>query len=172
MAPPTSPPTTKAQPKVQPKPKEEEPPKPRTLSDMSDLIDQATFEQILEMDEEGEHDFSQGIVYGFFDQAESTFEKMEEALKDKKLDELSSLGHFLKGSSATIGLTKVKDACEKIQHYGAGKDESGTTDEPDDGVSLEKIGKTLETAKKDYKEVEAFLREYFGDAEPPSSPSS
>ncbi|BCS20613.1 Hpt domain-containing protein [Aspergillus puulaauensis] len=148
----------------------EETPKPRTLADMSESIDQATFEQILEMDEEGEHDFSKGIVYGFFDQAESTFEKMETALKEKKLSELSSLGHFLKGSSATIGLTKVKDACEKIQHYGAGKDESGTNDEPDEKVSLEKIGKTLETAKKDYKEVEAFFREYFGDEETPDSP--
>ncbi|KAI9366985.1 histidine-phosphotransfer domain, HPT domain-containing protein [Aspergillus egyptiacus] len=130
---------------------------------MSHAIDQSTFEQILEMDEEGEHDFSKGIVYGFFDQAESTFGKMEKALEEKKLEELSSLGHFLKGSSATIGLSKVKDACEKIQHYGAGKDETGTTDEPDEKTSLEKIKKTLETAKKDYKEVEAFLREYFGN---------
>ncbi|KAL2835132.1 signal transduction histidine kinase [Aspergillus cavernicola] len=149
------------------------PAKPRTLSEMTDVIDQSTFEQILEMDEEGEHDFSQGIVYGFFEQAESTFVKMETALKERQLGELSSLGHFLKGSSATIGLTKVKDACEKIQHYGAGKDETGANDEPDEKVSLEKIGKILETAKKDYKEAEDFLREYFGDAEPASPlPSS
>ncbi|KAL4919945.1 signal transduction histidine kinase [Aspergillus aurantiobrunneus] len=148
-----------------------ETPKPRTLADMSDSIDKATFEQILEMDDEGEQEFSKGIVYGFFDQAESTFEKMEAALKDKKLSELSSLGHFLKGSSATIGLNKVKDACEKIQHYGAGKDESGTTDEPDENASLEKIKKTIETAKEDYKEVEAFFREYFGDAQP-SAPAA
>jgi osomolarity two-component system phosphorelay intermediate protein YPD1 len=47
---------------------------------MADSIDQETFNQILEMDEEGEHDFSQGIVYGFFEQAETTFEKMEKAL--------------------------------------------------------------------------------------------
>ncbi|KAL4932692.1 Hpt domain-containing protein [Aspergillus undulatus] len=150
----------------------EEPPKPTTLAQMSDHIDQATFEQILEMDEEGEHDFSQGIVFGFFEQAETTFEKMETALKEKKLSELSSLGHFLKGSSATIGLTKVKDACEKIQHYGAGKDESGTTDEPDEGVSLKKIGETIDTAKKDYEEVEAFFRRYFGEEEAPSSPKA
>jgi len=32
------------------------------------------------------------------------------------LQELSSLGHFLKGSSATLGLTKVKDMCEEMQH--------------------------------------------------------
>ena len=33
----------------------------------------------------------------------------------KNLTELSHLGHFLKGSSATLGFTKVKDECEKIQ---------------------------------------------------------
>lgn len=37
-----------------------------------------TFEQILEMDDdEEERDFSKGIVYGFFEQAETTFKKME-----------------------------------------------------------------------------------------------
>lgn len=35
--------------------------------------------------------------------------------KAKNLTELSHLGHFLKGSSATLGFTKVKDECEKIQ---------------------------------------------------------
>ncbi|KAL4935475.1 hypothetical protein BDV06DRAFT_228792 [Aspergillus oleicola] len=137
---------------------------------MSDHIDSTTFEQILEMDEPGEHDFSEGIVYGFFDQAKNTFDEMETALKENKLSELSSLGHFLKGSSATIGLTKVKDACEKIQHYGAGKDESGTTDEPNQEKSLKNIGETIETAKKDYEEVEAFFRRYFGEEEKPSEP--
>lgn len=69
------------EPRHPPRPKTDiEQAKPRTLADMSESIDQATFEQILEMDEEGEHDFSKGIVYGFFDQAESTFEKMETAL--------------------------------------------------------------------------------------------
>ena len=48
---------------------------------MKDCIDQLTFEQILEMDDDDdEMDFSKGIVFGFFDQAEATFEKMEKAL--------------------------------------------------------------------------------------------
>lgn len=34
------------------------------------------------------------------------------------LSELSTLGHFLKGSSASLGLEKVQASCEKIQHYG------------------------------------------------------
>lgn len=44
----------------------------------SDAIDAATFEQILEMDEdEDEREFSKSIVYDFFTQAESTFGKMD-----------------------------------------------------------------------------------------------
>ena len=40
----------------------------------------ATFEQILDMDEEGERDFSKSIVFGFLDQAEETFGKMDSAM--------------------------------------------------------------------------------------------
>lgn len=32
------------------------------------------------MDDEPDQDFSKGIVYGFFDQADSTFEQMEKKL--------------------------------------------------------------------------------------------
>ena len=54
---------------------------PPDLKNYQDIIDPATFEQILEMDDdEDDRDFSQGIVYGFFEQAEGTFEKMESAL--------------------------------------------------------------------------------------------
>ncbi|RJE17745.1 Phosphotransmitter protein Ypd1 [Aspergillus sclerotialis] len=136
---------------------------PPALSDMGESIDKSTFEQILEMDDDEDRDFSKGIVYGFFDQAESTFDKMGKALNEKKLSELSSLGHFLKGSSATLGLNKVKEACEKIQHYGAGKDETGTVAEPDESASLKNIEVTLKEAKEDYSEVETFLRKFYGE---------
>lgn len=36
-----------------------------------------TFEQILEMDDEGSNEFSRSIVFGFFEQAEATFERMD-----------------------------------------------------------------------------------------------
>lgn len=43
-----------------------------------DGLEQSTFEQILEMDDdEDEREFSRSIVYGFFEQAEATFRKME-----------------------------------------------------------------------------------------------
>lgn len=51
------------------------------LPDFGDSIDVPTFEQILEMDDdEDERDFSKSIVYGFFDQAEVTFRKMDMSL--------------------------------------------------------------------------------------------
>lgn len=136
---------------------------PPKLSDFGDRIDQSTFEQILEMDDDDDRDFSKGIVYGFFEQADGTFEKMEKAMSQEDLKELSQLGHFLKGSSATLGLTKVKEACEKIQHYGARKDETGTINEPDEKVSLENIKKTLADVKEDYTDVETLLRRFYGE---------
>lgn len=51
------------------------------LPDLGDSIDVLTFEQILEMDDdEDEREFSKSIVFGFFEQAEQTFTKMEDAL--------------------------------------------------------------------------------------------
>jgi osomolarity two-component system phosphorelay intermediate protein YPD1 len=78
------------------------------------------------------------------------------------LSTLSSLGHFLKGSSATLGLTKVKDSCEKIQHYGQKKDEAGTEDEPDEAKCLARIKETLVAVKEEYAEVEKVLRKFYG----------
>lgn len=149
-------------------------------------IDTSTFQQILEMDDdEDEREFSKSIVYDFFDQANTTFQKMEDNLyvytrrlwsatsrliltspicSDKKdLATLSSLGHFLKGSSATLGLTKVKDSCEKIQHFGARKDESGANDEPDDEVSLQKLETTIAQAKQEFSDVEQVLRKFYNE---------
>ncbi|KAG9241252.1 hpt domain-containing protein [Calycina marina] len=132
------------------------------LPDLGDSIDALTFEQILEMDdEEDEREFSKSIVFGFFEQAEQTFEKMDNALKEKDLAELSSLGHFLKGSSATLGLTKVKDSCEKIQHYGQKRDEAGTAEMPDEDECLKKIEETLVSVKEEYAEVEKVLRRFY-----------
>lgn len=85
--------------------------------------------------------------------------------KAKDLSQLSSLGHFLKGSSATLGLTKVKDSCEKIQHLGVKKDESGIQDITDESLCLDKIKKTLDTMKKDYKQAEKHLKKFYGDSE-------
>ena len=38
------------------------------------------FLQILDLDEEDNHDFSRGMAYAYFEQAASTFRDMDEAL--------------------------------------------------------------------------------------------
>lgn len=81
----------------------------------------------------------------------------------RDLDELSSLGHFLKGSSATLGLTKVKDSCERIQHYGAKKDTTGTINEPDEAKCLSLIRTTLEEVKEEYQDAAALLKRFYGE---------
>jgi len=133
------------------------------LPDAGDSIDGPTFEQILEMDDDDERDFSKSIVFDFFTQAESTFDKMNSCLVKRDLAQLSALGHFLKGSSATLGLTKVKDSCEKIQHFGANKDETGTKDEPNDDVCLKRLETTIKQAKQEFAEVEKVLRNFYSE---------
>jgi hypothetical protein len=66
----------------------------------------------------------------------------------------------LKKASATLGLTKIRDAGEKIHPLGAGIDEPGITGGPDEDGPYEKIQTTLESAKEDYLEVEILLRGY------------
>lgn len=84
--------------------------------------------------------------------------------EERNLAELSSLGHFLKGSSATLGFTKVKDECEKIQHYGHKKNETGEIDEPDEDKCLRLIGESIAEAKRAYEVVNNLMRQFYGDA--------
>lgn len=131
-------------------------------------------------DDEDEREFSKSIVYDFFQQADSTFQKMDANLyvsrallahqlltrlgsESKDLAQLSALGHFLKGSSATLGLTKVKDSCEKIQHFGAGKDETGTHDAKSDDECLENCRRTIAQAKDEFRDAERLLRKFYHD---------
>lgn len=83
----------------------------------SEVVDWSIFSQILMMDEdENERDFSKSIVENYFEQAESTFTDMESALENGDIPKLMRLGHFLKGSSASLGLVKVQSTCEEVQH--------------------------------------------------------
>ncbi|KAL9128305.1 MAG: hypothetical protein Q9217_002983 [Psora testacea] len=130
-----------------------------------ETVDHATFEQILEMDDdEDEREFSRSIVFGFFEQAGNTFAGMDKALEEKNLPELSALGHFLKGSSATLGLSKVKDSCEKIQHLGAHKDENGSPSNESDAYFLDKIRQTLDQLRGEYEDAEGVLRSFYDAA--------
>lgn len=128
-----------------------------------ELIDWSIFSQILEMDEDqDEREFSSSLVLNFFEQAESTFSQIESALAEKNLKELSSLGHFLKGSSAALGLTKLTNSCEKIQNYGAMKDENGVAAVDDVDLCLQRIEDAFADVQSEYKTTTAWLKDFFG----------
>lgn len=100
------------------------------------------------------------MAWAYFTQAENTFKEMDEALKKKDLGQLSSLGHFLKGSSAALGLFKVQDLCEKIQHYGQRRDEEAHID-LSERVALEKITEILPLVNAEYNTAESWLKQWY-----------
>ncbi|KAF7722313.1 hypothetical protein EC973_003437 [Apophysomyces ossiformis] len=130
----------------------------KVVNPEEDLIDMTTFGQLLDMDDEDDHGFSYSIVTDYFDQAETTFKDMDAALKEKDLPKLSQLGHFLKGSSAAIGLRKVKETCEKIQNIGNRQDEGETLEESE---ALKKITPLLPQVKAEYSEAEDYLKSFY-----------
>lgn len=128
-------------------------------------LDMETFSQILEMDDSpDDRDFSRPLVLGFFEQAWETFDKMDKALSEEKLSELSGLGHFLKGSSATLGFTNIRDSCQVIQQYGNKLTVEGTP-ELDQAVCLGKIAEALKSVKVDTTELQKQLKEFFRETE-------
>lgn len=83
----------------------------------SGLIEWPVFSELVAMDED-EEGFSQSLFQTFVDQVLDTFKEIEDNLKQKNFDKVSSLGHYLKGSAAALGLVKISSQCERIQNYG------------------------------------------------------
>lgn len=142
------------------------------------VIDSETFEQLLELDEDDEHEFSKQMAWEYFGQMEVTLTKLDKALcvpdpflhllgqltptlSDKKdLLTLSSLGHFLKGSSAALGAARVQQLCENIQYYGELKDHrAGKTLE--EAQALELIETALANVKEEYAAAEEWLKTWY-----------
>ncbi|KAI6781538.1 histidine phosphotransferase HPT1p [Emericellopsis cladophorae] len=134
------------------------------LPELESVVDMTTFNQILEMDDPDDHSFSSSIVFDFFDQADQTFTEMDDALDAKDLFELSAKGHFLKGSSATLGLVKVRDGCEKIQRYGKKENVDGTP-EPDEALCLSRIEDVIKVVKDDISDARRVLTNYYDKKE-------
>ncbi|KAF4617941.1 hypothetical protein D9613_006026 [Agrocybe pediades] len=142
---------------------EAEPEEDKDDNSGTDLIDEETFNQLLELDEDEEtHDFSKPMVWDYFEQAVRTFGEMDEAFAAKDLKRLSSLGHFLKGSSAALGLSRVKNTCEKIQNTGNCRDEETGKDLTDE-AALKVLARLLKRVKVEYNEAEVWLKNFYGE---------
>jgi len=83
---------------------------------------------------------------------------------DKDLKELSGLGHFLKGSSAALGIVRVQAICEKVQHYGANRDEEADCAITDEDA-LKRITQLLKDCKKDYAVAKVWLIRLYEEEE-------
>jgi len=130
------------------------------VSNQSPPIDDEVFNQILDLDDDGTHDFSRDMVWAYFSQVETTFKDMNVAFANKDLAKLSSLGHFLKGSSAALGVQKVKASCELMQNYGQLQDPETMKDITSE-VALTKIGPLLSRVRIEYAAAETWLKDWF-----------
>lgn len=107
--------------------------KKQNLQD-SGLVEWSVFSELVAMDED-EEGFSKNLFVTFVDQFKETFEEIEYLVRQRSdLEKLSSLGHYLKGSAAALGLNTISTQCERIQNYGK-KDNFDnfevSTDEPE-----------------------------------------
>ena len=76
------------------------------------------------------------------------------------LPQLGRLGHFLKGSSASLGIIKLQHLCQNIQYYGNSKDESGTADiDPKEAKS--RIERALSQARLEFAQAEQELASFY-----------
>ncbi|KAG0277470.1 hypothetical protein BGZ96_002849 [Linnemannia gamsii] len=127
------------------------------------IVDHATFDQLLDMDDEDE--FSKNLVLNYFEQAERAFGDMDEAMSASDLLALSRLGHFLKGSSAQLGVLKVKASCEKLQYYGQRMDAAGQHSLISNEEAEKQIRVLLTQMRHEYDEAENYLRVFYGEQE-------
>ncbi|EDO17994.1 hypothetical protein Kpol_1054p41 [Vanderwaltozyma polyspora DSM 70294] len=133
------------------------------MSIPKEVIDWNILNEIISMDED-DPDFSRMLIMQYIDQAQTTFDKMQNELETTKdLSALNSLGHFLKGSSATLGLQRIAWICEKIQNLG--KKQSNEVipaiDGSNDKVYLEMISKALDQARVEFKLARKELSDYY-----------
>ncbi|KAG8690373.1 hypothetical protein FRC11_012059 [Ceratobasidium sp. 423] len=125
-------------------------------------IDETIFGQITEMDEEDDCDFSSEIVRDYFKQAATTLDELNDALEKKDFKTLSSKGHFLKGSSAALGVKKVQESCEHIQHYGNKRDEVKGVD-LSEAQALRRIELIMPRLARDYESAKGWLEKYYSE---------
>lgn len=136
--------------------------------EQSNLINWTIFQEILMMDED-EEGFALSLIKTFVDQATGIFKEMADILDDPdqtqdKLEKLSSIGHYLKGSAAALGLQKVQYACERVQNYG----KQNKFDNYNKALQADSLGAWYECcqdafadAREYYAESKNLLSDYF-----------
>ncbi|CCF58615.1 hypothetical protein KAFR_0F00180 [Kazachstania africana CBS 2517] len=154
-----------------------------------EVVNWSILNEIISMDED-DPGFSKSLIIQFFDQAITTFDEMEKQLTTtQNLAELDNLGHFLKGSSAALGLQRIAWVCERIQNLGRRSESTFPEKEillstvaesvdidtvqdsasvaanftGDDSAYLNAIAKALTQARVEFKLARKELCKYYGE---------
>lgn len=134
----------------------------------SGLVDWPVFSELVAMDED-EEGFSKGLFQTFVDQFKDTYKELDENVELKDLDKLSSLGHYLKGSAAALGLVTIAEQCERMQNYGHKINcddyslDSDLSESDGDAYWVSLVEDAMAKAKTAFEESKEALIEYFGD---------
>ncbi|CEP64603.1 Ypd1p LALA0_S12e02718g [Lachancea lanzarotensis] len=125
------------------------------------VINWDTFNEIVSMDEDSP-DFSKNLVIQYFDQAATTFDQIQQELDGKcELEQLASLGHFLRGSSAALGLQRIAWACERIQNLGRKREGSVAGQTVPDSHYAALVRENLNHARNEFQAAKAELSTFY-----------
>ncbi|CAN3371570.1 hypothetical protein DIURU_004010 [Diutina rugosa] len=91
---------------------------PQEVLQQTGLVDWSVFSELIAIMDEDEDGLALSLFQEFVTQFEETSVEIDANLKQGRLDELSKLGHYIKGSAAALGLVKISHQCERIQNYG------------------------------------------------------
>eukprot|EP00126_Sphaerothecum_destruens_P007619 Sdes_comp19917_c0_seq1m12342 len=79
------------------------------------LLNLTAFQEVVDM---GGVEFMNNMLSDFFLQAESKFPEFQSLFSSKDFSAISRLGHFLRSSSATLGLARIQHICSQLQKLG------------------------------------------------------
>ncbi|KWU45582.1 histidine-phosphotransfer domain, HPT domain-containing protein [Rhodotorula sp. JG-1b] len=130
-------------------------------TETDEVVDMEVFNQLLEIDDDDDREFSKSLAYDYIQQADTTIDQIKEALETRDLEVLSARGHFLKGSSAALGLRRVQHSCEALQHFGKRLDAHGEGPECDDEEALRRCRILLGRLVREQKDAKEWLENFF-----------
>ncbi|KAJ3238055.1 hypothetical protein HDU77_011559 [Chytriomyces hyalinus] len=128
----------------------------------ADVVDRSVFDGLLDMDDDPvRRKFSRDIALQYCQQTKGALAEIQHALRNNDIESLGRLGHFQKGSSAALGLRKVQNTCEQIQHLGRRIDKDGNALRLSDAEILEHLDRLVRQLFVVNREAENWLREFF-----------
>ncbi|OBA26967.1 hypothetical protein HANVADRAFT_24163 [Hanseniaspora valbyensis NRRL Y-1626] len=105
--------------------------------------------------------FSRDLLSQLKDQCKETFGKIDSLINNKgDLKEISSLGHFLKGSSSALGLPRIAYYCELIQNIALKKELKFVCSLNDD-LLYQFLKQSLDCAQQEFHDTLDKLNVYY-----------